>query len=204
MMLAAYLAALGFGGTLIAVSLLLGGAMDKSLDKDLGGDHGDHGHHTDGWAPLLSLRFWTFGLAAFGLSGTALSLLSVPSGLVLALALMLGLSSGWSAARFFSALHRDQVSGATALERFVGEEGRVLLAVRADHAGKIAVNALGERVEMLARTRDELELEPGSAVIIVSVGSDGVADVSRIPSTHDGMGRTANRAPMAQAQRESG
>src|SRR5688572_28183196 len=103
-MLALYLAALGFGCSLIVVSLLLGGGETKDFDKDLtvdkgfdlhaaahGGPAGQTAHDVpSAWSPFLSMRFWTFGAASFGLAGTMLSLLGLPEMLVLAVAVASG------------------------------------------------------------------------------------------------------------------
>jgi hypothetical protein len=209
-MLALYLAALGFGGTMILVSLILGGgdkelghheadhnldksfdkSLDKTFDKDIAhdADH-DANHDTDknvdknlafsAWW-LLSMRFWTFGLATFGLTGTLLSILSVPALLTAILAVAVGLGLGFGAARLFRALNQDEVSGATELSRYVGEEARVVVPVRREQPGKIAIQSMAGRVEMLATTRDQEPLEVGTAVLVASI-ERGVADVSRMP-----------------------
>jgi hypothetical protein len=197
-MLALYLAALGFGGTMILVSLVLGAgdkelgqheadhnvdktfdkdldkSVDKTFDKDL-----DKGVSLSAWW-LLSMRFWTFGLASFGLTGTLLSMLSVPAVLTAVLAVAVGLGIGLGAARLFRALNRDEVTGATELSRYIGEEARVVVPVRRDQPGKIAIQSLAGRVEMMATTRDEQPLEVGTTVLVASV-ERGVADVSRMP-----------------------
>lgn len=195
-MLALYLAALGFGGTLIAVSLLLGGGMDKSFDKDLGD------HDGDWWGPLLSLRFWTFGLAAFGLAGGLASLLLDGSAVPFLLALLLGGGSGVAASRFFAALNRDQVTGDVDLARYAGEEAVVVLSVRAGQLGKIAVGTLAGRVEMAARTRDPEGIPVGAKVIVASVGADGVADISRLaPLDERARARAAQQAAADERER---
>ena len=222
-MLPLYLLALGFGGTMILVSLILGagdkefgahdvdhsadhahdvghdldpdadhdldpdadhdadhqvdkGSLDKSFDKSA--EHGGSSGFSMWW--LLSMRFWTFGLATFGLTGTLLSMLSVPSQLTSILSILVGLSLGVGAARLFRALNRDEVSGTTELSRYVGEEARVVVPVRAGQPGKIAIQTMAGRVEMLATTRDQEPLGMGTTVIIASV-ENGIADVSRLP-----------------------
>lgn len=215
-MLALYLAAFGFGTTMILVSLLLGGGdkdFDKDLDHDLGHDH-DHDHDKNGpqhaldrpngfsawW--LLSLRFWTFGLATFGLTGTLLSLLPVPEMLTTVVATATGLGLGFGAARLFRALNRDEVSGDTEFGRFTGEEARVVVAVRPGVPGKIAIASMAGRVEMLATTRDPDPIEAGSTVIVAGV-SKGVADVSRLPVVDDeARRRKAKAAAQSAGSRE--
>jgi hypothetical protein len=194
-MLALYLAALGFGCSLIVVSLLLGAGEAKDFDKDLSLDKAIDLHvgahvgpggaaHEDVpavWTPFLSMRFWTFGAATFGLAGTMLSLLGLPELLVLAVAVGSGGALGTGAAWFFRALKRDQVSGDTSFDRFEGEEARVVVGIRGNQFGKIVVHTLAGRVEMPATTRDERPIVAGSTVIVASV-RHGVADVSRLPT----------------------
>lgn len=223
-MLALYLAALGFGTTMILVSLLLGGG-DKDFDKDLHvdkdlqldkdlhvGEDLDHDGQLDKAGPdqavdkvggfsawwLLSLRFWTFGLATFGLTGTLLSFLPVPEMLTTVVATSTGLGLGFGAARLFRYLNRDEVSGDTEFGRFAGEEARVMVAIRAESPGKIAISSLSGRVEMLATTRDPDPIEAGSTVIVAAV-TGGVADVSRLPVVDDESRRRKAKAAAAQA-----
>jgi hypothetical protein len=204
-MLAIYLAALGFGTTMILVSLLLGGG-DKDFDKDLHVDHdhdpGGHDHdHAEHDKPgigfstwwLLSLRFWTFGLATFGLAGTLLTFLPVPYTLTAVVSVLTGLLIGVGAARLFRYLNRDQVSGTTDLHGYVGEEARVLVPIRPGASGKIVLSSLAGRVEMLATTRDSDTLDVGTTVIVAGV-SAGVADVSRLPVLGDDVRRSRAKA----------
>src|SRR5262245_42840052 len=82
-MFLAYVFSLVVGGVFLGVSALLGA---KDVGHDIGGHdvggHGVGGHHgasTDKdsdteatWLPFLSLQFWMFALAFFGLTGTVL------------------------------------------------------------------------------------------------------------------------------------
>jgi hypothetical protein len=203
-MLALYLATLGFGATMILVSLVLG-AGDKDLqhDHDAHVDHDhdgqvDHDHDaqtdheghvdkdtgpssSDWWMPLLSLRFWTFGSAAFGLAGTLLTLFGLPAIVTAIAATLLGLGMGTAAARVFAALRSDTVSGVTDLRQYAGEEGRVVLPIRPGAQGKIAVVTDAGRVELLARSADPSAIERGARVIVAAVDGAGVAEVERLP-----------------------
>jgi membrane protein implicated in regulation of membrane protease activity len=197
-----YLAANGLGLTLIAVSLLLGGGdADADLDADLDGDgpgdvdgagdvdaadagHGAAAHASGsvgitGWLPLASLRFWTFLVAAFGLTGTGLTLGGAPWVAALAVAAATGIVGGWSAAHFFRYLLTDRVSGDMSLDRLVGREARVALPVRPEGRGRISVATSGGVLELTAVTRDGRPILRGETVLIASI-TDGVADVTAL------------------------
>ena len=190
-MLPLYLAALGLGGVLIVASLVLGGhgeggasdtpdvgghlegevdqALDKDLDKDLAG--------AGMWLPLLSVRFWTFALAGFGLTGSLLSLLSVAATPAALAATGTGLGVGWTVATVFRRLQRDQVTGTVGLAGLGGTEARVLLPVAPGDLGKIRVVVGGQDLDLPARTQDERRIERGESALVVEV-RDGVAVVT--------------------------
>lgn len=193
-MLGVYLGTLAFSAVLIGLSFVLGDAeveadvdVDADLDADLDADvDADADADSSGpsgidltWLPFLSLRFWTFAMGAFGLSGTLLTLLSVPSTTVLLLAGFLGMGIGWAAFRVFRWLTRESVSGEVDVRRFIGQEARVLLPVYPDIEGKIVLQTLADRVELVARTRDGSTIERGSQVLIANI-EDGVADVTKL------------------------
>ncbi|MEZ4323346.1 MAG: hypothetical protein R3F61_38130 [Myxococcota bacterium] len=133
------------------------------------------------WIPLLSMRFWTFGSAAFGFTGTVLTLGQLPWVLVLGLSMLFGSSIGTGAAYFFRALKKDSVSSHTTLKTYAGEDAQVLIPIGPDQRGKIAIDTPSGRVDMIATTRDAEPIARGSTVIVVSV-RDGVADVSALDS----------------------
>ncbi len=179
-----------------------GEAEVEGFDKDLAGVVASGA--SDGsdaiWLPFLSMRFWTFGLASFGLTGVLLSLLSVSELPALAAAVFSGAGIGWGAAWFFRQIKTDSVSGEIGYERYAGEEARVLLAVRPGSRGKIVVQTLAGRVEMLATTRDENPIARGEKVLIAHV-RDGVADVSRLTPSRSRADATREQRGQAAATR---
>lgn len=203
-MLAVYLMALGFGGVLIVANILLGGKEVGDADHgDVGhGDagHGDVGHgdadhgevdHADGdhasesidkdfggpWVHLTSLRFWTFALAAFGMNGAILTLLSVNAVVAAVVSVLLGLAIGGAVSSVFRRLQRDAVSGMADLRSLAGAEARVLLPISADNPGKVRVVLGGQDVDLMASTQDRHRLERGSRALVVEV-RQGVAVVT--------------------------
>ena len=130
--------------------------------------------------PLISMRFWAFGSQSFGLVGTMLVFTIGHPIWVPFVAGATGLGIGTGAAWFFKKLKTSQVTSDTGLARFIGEEARVVLTVRPGDMGKVAIQTMAGRVEMVARTRDEYELPAGSKVLIAHVDKKGTAQVTSI------------------------
>lgn len=209
-MLGIYLAAALFGGIIIGVSFLVGGhdGADHGGPDHGGLGHGalgngaDHGHPgaddphgvekfgSGGaaqasdiqwlWLPLMSLRFWTFFCASFGLTGVLLTLFGIGEPITGLVSLPFGGLIGYGAAMVFLKLNTSQVSGDVGLERFVGTEAKVMLPIRPGDIGKITVQTMAGTFEMPARTRDAALIEPGRMVMIAGI-ADGVADVTDVP-----------------------
>lgn len=200
-MLGIYLAAALFGGIIIGVSFLVGG-------HDAGGDGGapDHGgpdhegvlestgegndhpvaHDAHAgadvqwmWLPFLSVRFWTFFCASFGLTGVLLTLFGIGEPLSALVSAPFGALIGYGAAMVFQRLNTDQVSGDVGLERFIGTEAKVVLPIRPGDVGKITVQTMSGTFELPARTRDLVAIEPGRTVLIASIDG-GTADVTHL------------------------
>jgi len=187
--------------------------FDHDADHDFDHDH-DVNHEFDGeaeemdvqgvaeggsealWIPFLSMRFWSFGTATFGLTGTLLVLSSVPEAATAVMASVMGMGIGIGAARFFRALKKDTVTAETSLKSYAGEDARVLLPIRPGGTGKIVIESLAGRVEMPATSRDGKIIDRGATVIVASV-RDGVADVSALPTMTDSQRERAARAKRA-------
>jgi membrane protein implicated in regulation of membrane protease activity len=190
-MLSLYLVALGLGGTFLLASLFMGGHgegadADADAHADADGDahgdaHGDadHAGALDGvlaWLPVTSLRFWTFFLAFFGLTGALLTLFSLASSQVIiaALAGVIGYGSGWAMVATIRHLSRNETSSAVSERDYVGATGRVMVPVSRDKVGKVRIEIKGRTVEMLARTEDDIEFASQQPVIIYAVDDDHV------------------------------
>lgn len=197
-----YLAALIVGFGTIALQLFMSGDSDSDADADghvdaeldadgdvdadahgeVHADHGGHGGHGDGgFLPIfLSLRFWTFTLLAFGLSGSLLHYLDLAaSPVTLGVALALGIFSGLLASLAFRALHRSEVSSGATSADAIGQVGKVLLPVGKAARGKVRIELKGQTVDLIATT-DEERLEPGQLVMIEDM-RETTAHVSPVP-----------------------
>ncbi len=177
-----YATALAVGGTLLLASLVLGHhGMDHGHDFD----HGhDAGHGDDGdvalIASFLSVRFWTFAFAFFGLTGLVLEkIVAVGDGrTIFVIAAVLGGVIGFGASFTFNRLRSGARSLATVPTEmsYVGLEGEVLLAVTPEEPGRIRISAQGSLVDLPART-DGARFDKGARALIVDV-TDGVARVA--------------------------
>lgn len=195
-----------FGGALVLASLLLGGgdadadvdadadlALDVDADADADGGFvfdgdgdADHAHaltavgHDSAawlWLPIFSLRFWSFGSAAFGGVGLMLALVGLSPLVHLPVAAVMGVVTGSAATWLFRQLRGDLVSGDVTLDRFAGEVAVVVLRVRPGAIGKIRLQTSAGSVELPARSRDGVELGTGERVLVAAI-HDGTADVT--------------------------
>jgi membrane protein implicated in regulation of membrane protease activity len=180
---------------LLGASMLLGGGDGHG---DAHGDAGtDAGHGTDGAASadghdapggfesflvaFLSMRFWTFFLAFFGLTGVVLDGLGlVPSSTVAGvLALGMGLFAGRGAVWFMARVRADDSNSAASAKDYVGKTGRVLVAFGPGQTGKVRVEVRGSTMDLLATPIDDATFALREEVIVVEVEGTG-AKVARL------------------------
>ncbi len=179
-MLTVYLAALAFGLVLIGASVLQGdGGGHDSGDGDGDGHGGGDADHGAFLTNLLSLRFWTYALGAFGMSGTALTLLHVKPAVHIPVSVVLGAVVGAGVAALFRQLGRGSATGPASTEAFLGSEGEVVLPLLPDGLGKIRVHVGEQDVELPARGGDA-RIEIRERVVVVRF-RDGIAEVEPAP-----------------------
>jgi membrane-bound ClpP family serine protease len=167
-MLTLYLVAAMVGLGLIGYSVLTGGHHD-GLDHDVSGHHGDD----LGIGPFLSLRFWTYFAAAFGLSGAALSITQPKSSSSNFLwSLVAGFALGLIVHAIMRAVWRSESTSAAHVEDLIGKEGTLLVAPKDGQPGKVRLDVKGELIDMLALPYSGAVTETGSTVLIVAVEAD--------------------------------
>ena len=198
-----YLGSLILGGLLIGASIVLGGDSgfdnDVDTDADFGGElelevagaadgNGDllyMDSEAGAWLPFLSMRFWTFGLASFGLTGSLFSLsttvgmANIAEAISLGVSISVGVVVGWATSWAFQKLKSQRVTGDVGLQQLKGCEATVLLSVNSEKNGKIRTLVGGQTVDLLASSLDEHSLERGSKVLIVDI-KDGIAMVTQM------------------------
>jgi len=214
-MLPFYLGSLALGTVLIGASILFGDAdTDADVDFDVDGDvdldidagifgggldidndallimkdPGDAVAGAGSWLPFLSLRFWTFALASFGLSGTLLHFLGVPAIIGTIASVVMGTGLGWAAAWVFRKLQLTQVSGNVGMFDVQGKEATVILPVGPNKMGKVRVLLDGQTVDLPAVTRADDQIERNEKALVVNV-EDGVAHITPVPFGYNSMAK---------------
>lgn len=189
-----YLFAFGLGGVLLLGSIFLGDKdTDAAGDADAGADsqaqHFDHGV-SDGHGTLaglftafLSLRFWMFFLAFFGLTGLVLDGLDLVDSPAVALvaAIGMGLVTGQVTVAVFRRLAHSETSTAASAADYVGRTGRVLVAFGSGGLGKVRLVLKGTTVDVLATTEDERPFALDDEALVIAM-NDTTAVVARSPS----------------------
>lgn len=186
-MIYAFAFALVLGGILLGASLLVG---DGHGDVDVHGEVHISGDGVDAIVGTLrSLRFWTFFLAFFGLTGVALKTLGiVDSDLVAAfVAVGMGGAIGYGATWAFRVLDRRDSNSVASEDDLVGKSGRVLVAVGPGTLGKLRVQAKGATVDLLAKSDDESFAVDDEATIIEM--DETIARIARVEAAGTGSAR---------------
>ncbi len=205
MLIYMYLFGLIVGGVLLGASILLGGQDDGSDvgEADAGGDLADgdlaDGELADGdWAdvdksldigdaggdfflwPLRTMRFWTFFLAFFGLTGVTLDGLGlVEQGwLTLSLAIAMGAVSGFTAARVIRFLSRDETAAAADSRDYIGKTVRVVVPIELRGTGKVRLQLKGQTVDVLAKADETLGAHEEAMIIEMEGTTARVARVN--------------------------
>jgi hypothetical protein len=191
-MLTIYLACLMFGGVLLAVSILAGaygemdhavGDVDHAMDVDAHGfdlHASSHGEGLTAAIKFLSFRNIVFFLAFFGLTGTVLTWIRIPS----LITPFFAVGMGWFAAAFgqkiMTYLKKTESGAEINLQDLEGLRALVVINVAKNRRGKISVVANDRRLQLLAVVADEEskdEFKYGESVTIVKI-ENGIAHVA--------------------------
>jgi hypothetical protein len=136
-----YLIALVVGGGLLGVSLVLGGhdAGHEVPPTDALAPAGHEGPLGGAEGPLywlVSVRFWTFFVAFFGLTGLVFDGLGLASQTVTVIvAACTGATAGGAAMFVIRRITREEANSAVTSKDYVGRTGRVLVGFGAGGVG---------------------------------------------------------------------
>ena len=161
------IAALGFAFLLL--SLVIGDLFDSfgfETGLDGAGDAHGHGFLDSRVLSVFITAFGGFGAIGIqaGLSVVASSLLGLGGGIVLG-----GLVSLF--ARF---LYKQQSSSSVGTTQLVGRTAQVIVSIAPGSLGQVSCRVGEERVEKLARARDNREIKAGSTVRVDEVAGDSL------------------------------
>lgn len=196
MLIYLYLFTLIVGAVLLGASILLGGhdadvdadAGDVDLDADADvevegdADVGGHGDFSGLLLSVLSLRFWTFFFAFFGMTGLALDLLGLVENqwVTLALALGMGLGTGASAMTIIRKLSADTSGKAVESSDYVGKTARVIVPFEGASVGKVRVSLKGNQIDLLASSIEDEDSFAGREEVLIVEMDGPKAKVARV------------------------
>ncbi|MFK7991039.1 MAG: NfeD family protein [Sandaracinaceae bacterium] len=146
------------------------GGLDKDLSLDLDSE-GGHGDFSGFLLTFLSLRFWTFFLAFFGLTGLVLDGLDLVSSSMIGLgaAIGMGFVTGFGAVSVFRKLSGTTAGAITESNDYIGKTARVMVPFGNEGVGKVRVDIRGNQVDLLATGLDEDAFEGREEVLIVEM-----------------------------------
>lgn len=176
-MLSIYIVLGVIGGGLILLSAL--GAIghdDAGFDAHHGVDlhHDAHGLRDSGdvWLPFLSLRFWIYAFACFGLIGILATVLSSAKEPTIGfVATGTGLVMGFVAAWAYRAISKSEVHGGVGADDLIGAMGKVMVPVASDKTGRVRVLVKGDTIDMLALSEGS-RIEAGEEIVVTGVEND--------------------------------
>lgn len=163
--LAVFLGIAVIGFVFLLISLVVGDIFD-SLGFDLGLDGGADG--------ALDSRVISVFVTAFGGFGA----IGIQMGLSIVFSSLLGLGGGvlfgGLVSLFGRFLYRQQSSSSVTTAQLVGRSAQVIVPITPGSLGQVSCRVGEERVEKLARTRDNREIKAGATVRVDEVAGDSL------------------------------
>lgn len=191
-MLSIYWFCFAIGGAFVFLAVLSGldgvDFGDQDADMHLDGDvewvdTGDRFHQSpllaslprrDPWYSVLgilkSLKFWTFSICFFGLTGLVLSNLSLTlAPLVVAIvSVAMGIGCGTLVAGSLRLLQRQKSDSLVRSDDLVGLTGTVELPFDKNSRGKVRLQVKGSLIDSIAYTDESEAFKLGDRVLVVS------------------------------------
>lgn len=159
-----------------------GGIGDGELDHDFGHHGSDHDGGAGTWIPFLSLRFWTYFLGAFGVTGLLLTkVANLPEPFSAWLSAGTGALCGLTIAYAMRLVQRAEADSSAKIDEMLGTEAKVLVPIHPNQPGKIRFTLKGETIELLALSNDDDadQIGAGADVVIVAIEKDRARVVPR-------------------------
>ena len=175
-MMAVFLTALIIGLGALAVQLF--GGHDAAGGGGHDATHDTAGHDSPFWL-IASVRFWAFGLLAFGLVGTLLRLFHFAGHIeATVIATIAGVIAGTVSATIVRRLQVQTTSSVVESPDVVGRMARVLVPPSPDARGKVRVSLHGSVIDYVATSEDQLAEDEA---VIVEEWREGEVRVIRAP-----------------------
>lgn len=159
------IAALGF--VFLLVSLVVGDIFDSfGFDTDLTGGADGHSLLDSRVISVFVTAFGGFGAMGIqmGLSTPASSLLGLGGGVIL----------GGLVSLFGRFLYKQQSSSSVTSAQLVGRPAQVVVSIAPGGLGQVSCRVGEERVEKLARARDNREIKAGATVRVEEIAGDSL------------------------------
>ena len=178
-----FLAIAAIGFIFLLLSLVVGDIFD-SFGFDTGLDGGADGHALLD-SRVISVFVTSFG--GFGAIGIQMGFGIVASSLI---GLAGGVVLGGLVSVFARFLYKQQSSSSVGAAQMVGRTAQVVVPIAPGSLGQISCRVGEERIERLARSKDNLEIKAGAMVRVEEIAGDSVI-VS--PYTETYLSRQADR-----------
>lgn len=162
-----FLAIGGLGFVFLFLSLIVGDLFDSfGIETGVDGAADGHGLLDSRVISVFVTSFGGFGAIGIqmGLGIVASSLIGLGGGVVLG-----GLVSLF--ARF---LYKQQSSSSVGVAQMVGRTAQVVVAIAPGSLGQVSCRVGEERIERLARSKDNVEIKAGAMVRIEEIAGDSV------------------------------
>lgn len=175
------------GGALVLISAFTGSDTETDTSLELAEDTNiiesgiekADGLLGDLWLPILSLRFWTYFAAAFGITGLILEVLEISAGMTgLIWALIAGSITGLTVAWFMRALSVSEHHSGSSQKDLIGVEGEVTLDIHKNGVGKIRCKVKDHIIDLMAVSREGTPIKTGEKVVIIGI-NNSQAEVAR-------------------------
>lgn len=159
------IAAIGF--VFLLISLLIGDLFDN-FGTDTGLDGGVDGHG------FLDSRVLSVFITSFGGFGA----IGIQSGLGIVASSLLGLAGGivlgGLVSIFARFLYKQQASTSVTTAQLIGRTAQVIVPISPGSLGQVSFRIGEERVEKLARSKDDREIKAGSLVRVEEIAGDSL------------------------------
>jgi len=165
--LAVFLVIAAIGFVFLLISLVVGDIFD-SFGFETGLDGGTDGH------ALIDSRVLSVFVTAFGGFGA----IGIQSGFSIVVSSLLGLGGGMVLGGLVSLfgrfLYKQQSSSSITTAQLVGRSAQVIVSIAPGNLGQVSCRVGEERIEKLARARDNREIKAGATVRVDEVAGDSL------------------------------